>query len=421
MATFGQLPQNYHPEPAACGLFLGAAFPGKPRRPEWERGGPALRGRAPLGAARRGRDRGPGEGGAVEALAILPALLFVVGLHLVQLAALGFEPAAVSRVNLPGHAVGATVATIGKRSSVGGLVKPASKPEPGPRQFPTRAVEALAILPARPFVVGLYPVQLAAVGFEVRVKMERLSPADPAGAALRGRAPLGATRRARDRAGGRQLGEPPRARGRRDRGHHRQGHGVRCGRLGGASQPASRSPARRWFPTRAVDALPILPAPTFAVGLQLVQLAAVGFEVRAKVERLRPCRPAGAALRDRAPPGAARRARVRAGGRQSGEPPRARGRPDRGHHRQRVRGQAWAAWWSQPASRSPTRRQFPTRAVEALPILPTLLFVVGLHLVQLAAVGFEARVKVERLRPCGSCRRCTSWSGATWCSSPRSG
>ncbi|WP_295387881.1 hypothetical protein, partial [uncultured Thiodictyon sp.] len=67
------------------------------------------------------------------------------------------------------------------------------------------------------------------------------------------------------------------------------------------------------------------------------------------------------------------------------------------------------------------RRWFPTRAVEALPILPAPTFAVGLHLVQLAAVGFEARVKVERLRPWRSCRRCPSWSGSTWCSSPRSG
>ncbi len=57
---------------------------------------------------------------------------------MVQLAAVGIEPAAVSRVNLPGHADGATVATIGNGSgsSVGGLVEPASEPEPGPALVP---------------------------------------------------------------------------------------------------------------------------------------------------------------------------------------------------------------------------------------------------------------------------------------------
>ncbi len=62
----------------------------------------------------------------------------MVGLHLVQLAALGIEPAAVSRVNLPGHADRATMATIGKGtgSGVGGLVEPASEPEPGPAPVP---------------------------------------------------------------------------------------------------------------------------------------------------------------------------------------------------------------------------------------------------------------------------------------------
>ncbi|WP_295413081.1 hypothetical protein, partial [uncultured Thiodictyon sp.] len=62
----------------------------------------------------------------------------MVGLHLVQLAAAGIEPATVSRVNLPGHADGATVATIGKGtgSGVGGLVEPASEPEPGPAPVP---------------------------------------------------------------------------------------------------------------------------------------------------------------------------------------------------------------------------------------------------------------------------------------------
>ncbi len=86
-------------------------------------------------------------------------------------------------------------------------------------------------------------------GFEIWNRGE-VGPSLPAGPALRGRAPPGAARRGRVRAGGRQSGEPPRARGRRDRGHHRQGHEVRRGRLGGASQRAGARPGAGSRPER---------------------------------------------------------------------------------------------------------------------------------------------------------------------------